>query len=527
MKKKQIYPPGYWNNKIICQNAAKKFNRRSDFNRNEPSAASAAKRNGWYDEITGHMIGRKKFPPHYFDSLDHCMKVASMYTSWKSLRKNDKGCYEALKKHPKWIAICTSKYEPIKIHYKNIELKKICEKYNDYNAFRKSEPKAFAALRWRGLTNEYCSHMRRTTRVHYDESFTYEECKRRAHKYTRRVDFQKGEDKRFATFARKMGWFDDICHHMERVGSDNKRCVYSASFSDSSIYIGLTFNTHKRWNEHMKDSKSAVFIHMNNTGLMPEFKQLTDYLPKEEASTLECEYIIKFKKLGWTILNRAKAGSLGGNLSYTKEEVFAKAREYSTLKEFRENAAGYYECGYRSDYWDEIRKILEVKSKKNRLNYDTIKLIAASCKTMCEFRKKDAAALEKARKMGILDEICKHFDRTNERHCIKISENEKIEIIESCPTWKELRIQYPHVAKWLSRNNLVETYYSGQRRRTKPYSEEEIMSAIYKCKYKFEFIEKYHAIYSYLFKHNLLKKYESCFIPAPKGRHSFRHKKAK
>ncbi|MBQ0056643.1 MAG: GIY-YIG nuclease family protein [Bacteroidales bacterium] len=460
MKKKQTHPANYWNDIERCRAVAERFSRFSDFERSEPSAYSAAQRNGWFDEITAHMSGRRKYPPHYFDTFEHCFEVAQKYTTLEELRINDKGCHQALYyKHPEWREKCFAHFD-IRTELSDIELRDIVEKYTNYTEFKKKEPRAFSAIKYRGLIDDLCGHMNRKVNVPYDASFTFEECAKRAKKYNRRTEFDHGEDKRYAQCARKRGWFKEITSHMVRTGNRKKRCIYVATFSDNYAYVGLTYFAKKRWNAHLKDEESIIYSHVEATGLTPEFIQLTEYIPQEEASKLEGTYLSLYEDMGYTMLNRAPTGALGSSEGYSKEDVINKAKEAGSLKNFREKYSGYYQHGYRSDYWDEILEILPREDVPRRLSIEVLKEIASQCHTMQEFRKKDPAALDKAKKIGILDEICSHFDRSNEKHFKRMPRSEKIKILDSGIPYSELSTKYPAIYCWLRRNkDYLNKYY--------------------------------------------------------------------
>ena len=67
------------------------------------------------------------------------------------------------------------------------------------------------------------------------------------------------------------------------------------------------------------------------------------------------------------------------SLGYTKEEVLNMAKKFSSLKEFNENAPGYYQSGYRSDYWEEIKEICKplqrIKYTEEELTEDDLAVL--------------------------------------------------------------------------------------------------------------------------------------------------------
>lgn len=69
---------------------------------------------------------------------------------------------------------------------------------------------------------------------------------------------------------------------------------------------------------------------------MPEPIMLTEYVDKDEAAKLEGEFILKYKNNGWDIINKNKAGALGGhnrNINYTKEDCFEIAKKYKKVSD--------------------------------------------------------------------------------------------------------------------------------------------------------------------------------------------------
>ena len=83
---------------------------------------------------------------------------------------------------------------------------------------------------------------------------------------------------------------DSVCEHMPPARSREFRAIYAAEFSDGFVYIGLSYDLEGRWNKHMRDRRSAIYIHSKKVSLEPSFKMVHDYVPKEIASILEGEY---------------------------------------------------------------------------------------------------------------------------------------------------------------------------------------------------------------------------------------------
>lgn len=200
------------------------------------------------------------------------------------------------------------------------EVALLCKYRNEFN---KKYKVAYVTSSKNGWLSEICSHMNYDN-VTPPNFWTKEKCQDVASKFICRSDFQKKEYNAYRR-AYENGWLDEICSHMIKIGNMSKRLVYACEFADNSVYIGLTCNSNRRITEHLT-GKTSVYKHIEETGLYPTYKELTDYIPANDASNLEIYYVEKYKESGFTILNKGKAGGLGGgrikwNYETCKEEA--------------------------------------------------------------------------------------------------------------------------------------------------------------------------------------------------------------
>lgn len=290
----------------------------------------------------------------------------------------------------------------------------------------------------------------------YEIPLTKENCKHIALKFETKSDFQKYEKGRWYNYAIRHNIKDEVCSHMRVRGNKKKRCIYVAKFSDNSIYVGLTCDAKRRWSDHLYKKLSSVYLHMQETGLSPVFEIVHDYIDVEKAQKLEAEYEQKYIEEGWNVLNRATPGAIGSSNGYTKQEVLEVARQYTTLKEFREKAAGHYESGYRSDYWNEVRSICK---PQQHITYtkSELKGIALKYNKRFDFYKGVHGAYEAAKRMGILEEICIHMIK-DERH--RWSNDEILKAALQCETKKEFRIRFPKEYDAASHRKILKDCYA-------------------------------------------------------------------
>lgn len=138
---------------------------------------------------------------------------------------------------------------------------------------------------------------------------------------------------------------EELTSHLERKGNLYHRRIYVFEFTDGHAYVGLSKDPEDRYKKHtQKDEKSAVYQYLQKTNCEFEFKLLTEWLDKDEASHEEEHWRQKYLKEGWHMLNRVKCGALGGwhGVLYSLEECQQEGSKYKTRKEFSCKNPGMY-----------------------------------------------------------------------------------------------------------------------------------------------------------------------------------------
>lgn len=295
-----------------------------------------------------------------------------------------------------------------------------------------------------------------------------EKCKEIAVLYSSRSEFNKKDGSAYV-ISRKNGWLDEICNHMIIVGNRMKRCIYAIEFLDNYVYIGLSYNAEKRFNDHLKDeihNNSIVLKHFKEIGHKPILKKLTDYVDVNEASKMEIIKKDLYENNGWSILNRAKCGGTGGsklkwnkeecikealkynnrvefwkksgsacnsalannwlneicshmeylsNPKWTKENCLKESLKYKTRKEFWENKSGAYKASEENKWLEDICSHMEnngrLRTKNGNWNKENCQIEALKYKTKTEFTKKCSGAYLSSSRNGWIDEICSHMKK--------------------------------------------------------------------------------------------------------------------
>ncbi|MCK4528868.1 hypothetical protein KAW18_15980 [candidate division WOR-3 bacterium] len=235
-----------------------------------------------------------------------------------------------------------------------------------------------------------------------------------AKKYKRRSEFQEKALPAY-TVARKNGWLDDVCSHMETTGNLILRQIYAIVSEDlKRVYVGLSFDPHARYQEHKVRGRQYVKDIIN---VRHELVILTGLLQVDEAAVKESEFIENYREAGYDVVNSIAGGGLGSTpYKWTKETVTAEAQKYVTRTEFQGHAAGAYNVASRSGWMDEIFRNHEnngysqIRGPERKWNWETVSKLAKNCKKRVDLKRKSSSAYAAARKNGWLDEFFPNDD---------------------------------------------------------------------------------------------------------------------
>jgi predicted GIY-YIG superfamily endonuclease len=317
--------------KELVQDEAIKYNTRVEFQKKSANAYEAARRNGWLDDVTGHMIKLKR--DWTFD-----------------------------------------------------DIKKIAKKYDKLIDFKTKENAAYLFARRHHFLGDVITHMKRNVRWNKDTLH------KEALKYKTRSEFEQNSPNAYNS-ALRFKIMDDITTHMKPQGHRYKRIIYVFEFPDNHFYVGLTFNEKRRNLSHMSDVKSSVYKHIIQTGLKPKFKIITDYVDIETAQKKENEILRQYINNGWIPLNRTKTGGLGSsNKKWTKEMVMDIIKNYTKLNDFRKNEPNAWSAANKSDWYDEVTSHLEKIIKVKKYTREILEKIIKNYETLADFSRNEPTA---------------------------------------------------------------------------------------------------------------------------------------
>ena len=206
--------------------------------------------------------------------------------------------------------------------------------------------------------------------------WTKERCLEEALKYNSRTEFHNSNKSAYNSSI-KNGWMDEICSHMIVIGNIKRR---------------------------------AVYLHMNKTGLVPNFKQLTDYIDLESSIEMEGIKIDEYTHNNWIILNRKKYGDVGRDtFKWDYESCKNEALKYNDRTLFMRNSSGAHKSALINGWLIDITEHMNVKILKNYWTKEKCLEEALKYDIKNQFKINSCGAYSFAYRNGFLDEICNHM----------------------------------------------------------------------------------------------------------------------
>lgn len=347
----------FWT-KERCHEEALKYKYKKDFDKYSHWAYTTSRNNKWLDDICSHMIPLKK-PTGFWNNKENCRIEALKYDNHKEFNKYSNVCYEHCLKN-KWVEELTSHF------------------------IRKFKPKNY---------------------------WSFDKCKEEALKYETKSNFYNNSKGAYLK-ALKNNWLNDICVHMQILGSLYKRLIYVYEFSDNYAYIGLTYNPELRNIHHNYNLKSPIFKHIKQCKEEPILKFLTSYIDVEKAVELEEYYLNFYKNNGWNILNKAKTGAIGNGkkIKWSFENCKLEALKYNTRTEFHKNSYGAYDASYKKGWLNDVCNHMITNKKPNGYwTKDKCQEEALKYSTRFDFYNNSPSAYDKCLDNKWLNEVCFHM----------------------------------------------------------------------------------------------------------------------
>jgi hypothetical protein len=421
-------------------NEALKYNTRGEFQKKSHSIYSVALRRNIVDDICKHMGKSLKEKKHtkeeilesskkYQNQRDWLNNEPNIFTCASGYRKYDKEFWEKCISHMEYI------FKP-NGYWTYERCKEITDQLNTFSELNNPEYSSIYNAIKRNGWNDLLEHLEQDYRP--KGFWNYENCKEEALKFNNRSDFstaKNGSASAYQTIM-KNGWLE-LLSHMKPKATLKERIIYCYEFTENkTAYVGLTYNIKRRHKAHSGLEKrygkitSSVYHFSQKTGETPKLVILTkSKITEEEAPKIEGFYIEIYRKNGWTLLNKAKAGSLGGGFrKWTKKNIKKITDECKTDSELRKKLPSWViDSMKKNNWWDELTSHLIYDGLTN-WTHEKVMEILPYVISISDLQKKYAGAHKYInRNPELLNKIKEHFKSLEKVY----TKDDVIEIVKS------------------------------------------------------------------------------------------------
>lgn len=293
-------------------------------------------------------------------------------------------------------------------------------------------------------------------------------------------------------------------------------------------YIGLTKDINRRHLEHQRklngkvnecyDSVMTYFISINKP--LPEPVILISNLTPREAQEKEAYYIEYYRSEGYSIINIAKAGSLGGSgieSYWTYENCEAEAKKYETRTQFHYGSPRAYVVCSQNGWLDTFLWFVENGQQQLPFGYwskEKCEETARKYTKLSDFVNNHERAYKVALEKGWLKDYTwlekREFNKEKPRDYW--TKEKCLEVSKEFITIEEFNNKYPGAYKAARKNGWLDEFTWIERKRSniKPknyWTEELCLSVAKECKTEMEFSKKYPGAKNASYKYGWINNY--------------------
>lgn len=360
----------YWTKEKVLEES-KKYKTRGEFAQKSPSASRSAHKNGWFDEITHFEF--KKHTNGYW-TKEKVLEESKKYTNRVEFRNGSPTAYSLSKKFH-WLD--------------EMPWIKMLVKPNGY---------------WSSKENVI----------------------NKAKECNSITEFEKKHSAGYMSALRN-GWVDEIKEYYEIWGIKFPRLYFIYVYTDIDnkvAYVGLTNDKEERHKTHLsgfyrgRKSRSQVYKYFTKIGkVIPSPTYLESGLSAKEASKCEKYWKEYYQnELGYTMLNKAECGNLGGGiLKWTKEKVFEESKKYKTRTEFFKNCQGAYTTALQNKWLDEMSWFASPQKPHNYWCEETLMKECEKYNSMSEMTNACKSTRYAMTKFNLTEKVKQYFKEKNKR----------------------------------------------------------------------------------------------------------------
>ena len=203
-------------------------------------------------------------------------------------------------------------------------------------------------------------------------------------------------------------WMDRSVDIIERGFMD---CVYAYMFPETrTAYVGRTVEPSRRHRHHCKKKDTVAKYARSRHLPVPEMTILIDGVTPKEGARLEAIAMEEFRNRGWKLINKAKAGSLGGlaRRKLCRKHCLEVARSCHTVYELHHDHPSEYNALRQHGWISECDWLVYLRRPAgtwSKADDETLRQEAMKYNTRNEFMHGSRAAYYIASTRGLMDTL--------------------------------------------------------------------------------------------------------------------------
>lgn len=399
-----------------CLASASKCKTRYEFKRLDRQAYRKACKMGWIEKLI-------PYKAHKTLDYDTCYNIAKQCKTRTDFFKMDHAAYyKAMRSGwlDKWIPEYHWRATAITFEQcKNAVNELKAKGFNKISDFKREYPQMLKIARCNGWIEQLEFQDKQTSYRLAGErcrKYTLDEIVDVAHTCPTLKYFRETYPAMYSAVS-KYQWHDKISFLEQSNGYKNGLLydtVYVYEFPMTNVaYIGRTIDLKRRHYDHCHNDNDSIVQYAKSIGVsIPEPRILSTFAIKtkgDKHGEMECKMIALYRSLGWSLLNKARGGSMGsiGFGKWTMPKLLEVAKPFKYWNDFAKAYPGLYSSichkKLRDKFpWLKLKKTTNgfwsTMSKEDAYQY------AKECSTRKEFADKYSALSQHCSKKGWVDE---------------------------------------------------------------------------------------------------------------------------
>jgi len=390
--------------KEACLESAKKYKTRIEWEQKDSTAYIAARRHGWFNECTDHMIHLKQKNGYW--TLATCLAAARNYQSISEWVKGNSSSYQAAHNNEDWFLKCTE--HMTKLWEKKWDEKTIladAKRFLTQQEWSRDRNGGYSAALKRGLVEKATAHMIKNPRWH-GVATIHRILKSFDIDYVDEKTFEDCRDKRKLPFDFYLPKFNLI---IENHGTQHTRGWQGRGAESIQRRDAIK----KKYCE----KKGIHFLEIKEWEITAEAELENAILQKIKVISPKLILMKRTLTQDEILDTQVKA-------NFNLEQLNAIALNYDTKAKFKRGNEAAYNFACRHDLINEICTHMKTKSQAQsealkKWTKELVIVSASKFKTARDWAKGEGSAYNAARREGWLADASKHFPKSSAKNLNK------------------------------------------------------------------------------------------------------------